>query len=95
MVKRETAGIARPAGREHGVCDLAELSTHIGLNIFQGDDTMVATMEAKIEIDSGDGSGGFCDAKTGLDITSSIAGALGPWGGAVGGFLGAVKAQCG
>ena len=95
MVKRETAGIARPAGREHGVCDLAELSTHIGLNIFQGDDTLVATMEAKIEIDSGDGSGGFCDAKTGLDITSSIAGALGPWGGAVGGFLGAVKAQCG
>ncbi|KAL8870796.1 MAG: hypothetical protein Q9174_003240 [Haloplaca sp. 1 TL-2023] len=91
-LKRESAMINLPTDNEGGFCDVKELSSHIGLNVYKGGDSLVAFMEAKVSIDDGDGNEGFCK---GLDVTASIAGALGPWGAAAGGFLGTVKAFCG
>ena len=92
--KRETPAIADPH-QDRGNCDVAELSTHIGLNVYSSPDTLEATMEATAEYPNDENDEvGYCTAKKDINIAGSISGALGAPGAVVAGFLGVIKAEC-
>ena len=89
------AGNAGPHGSSgktlRGKCDIAQFTNVIGINVWAGEDNIVASIQAQISIASENNLSGFCKA---VDVGSSVAGAFGPVGAGAAAFLGVVKATC-
>ena len=99
--KRETPFTALPNGVGNvaptsGSCDVAAFSSHIGLNVYSAPDTLMAFMEATIELPEIDEQkGGFCALKPIAALGSAMGGIVGAPGTLAGGLFGTISAACG